>query len=417
MRALTGLLGVTAARGRRSPNLSGEVVMDHYDVVVVGAGPAGSSAALAALRAGASVLLLDRADFPRDKPCGDGIAAQALDVLASLGVPDPAAGFRLVPALRLVGPAGREVRRRLPRPAYTVPRRIFDARLVAAAVAAGAVLGRHAVRRVGTRDGLVVLDGAIAGRAVVGADGAGSVVRRALDFPANPDGHLALAIRGYSPAPGGVSEQRIVTSPDRWPAYAWSFPIGWSASPRDISWTALSSCRIGANVGYGEVLRGQPLTRAHLLDRLAALLPDVDPGTVTELRAHHLPLSTRRPPPGRGRVLLAGDALSLINPFTGEGIFYAVLSGALAGAAAARQPQTAADRYAGALRQRLGTHLRHSSTAAWLARRRAFVDAAVLAASRDGRVFDRVVELGLGDGRLDVRTLVKIVGGLSTRGQ
>ena len=84
-------------------------------------------------------------------------------------------------------------------------------------------------------------------------------------------------------------------------------------------------------MGYGEVLRGTPLSRAYLLERLDHLLPGTE---ATGLRAHHLPLSTRRPPPARGRVLLAGDALSLINPFTGEGIFYAVLSGALAGAAA-----------------------------------------------------------------------------------
>ncbi len=366
--------------------------MERFDVVVVGAGPAGACAALAARRAGASVLLLDRADFPRDKACGDGIAAHALDVLAELGVRDPVAGFAPVPALRLVAPAGGQVARRLPRPAYTVPRRVFDARLVAAAVAAGAELRRHPVRRVEARDGLVVLDGGVAAaRAVVGADGAGSVVRRGLGFAGNPDGHLALAIRGYAPVAGPL-EQRIVTSAAHWPAYAWSFPIGDGR----------------ANVGYGELLVGHPITRAHLLARLAALLPGVDPAEVTDLRAHQLPFSTRRPPPGRGRIVLAGDALSLINPLTGEGIFYAVLSGALAGSAAARSPATAADRYAGLLRRRLGGHLRHSSAGAWLSRRRAIVDAAVQAAARDAQVFDTLVELGLGDGRLGPRALIKI---------
>ncbi|WP_416901113.1 geranylgeranyl reductase family protein [Micromonospora echinospora] len=370
-----------------------------YDVAVVGAGPAGAAAALAARRAGARVLLLDRADFPRDKACGDGIAAHALDVLARLGVTDAVAGYPPLPALRLVAPGGGTVARTLPRPAYTVPRTVFDARLVAAAVAAGAELRRHTVRRVVERDDRVLLDDVFAARAVVGADGAGSVVRRHLGHPINPERHLALAIRGYAAARSGPPEQLIVTSAARWPAYAWSFPIGDGR----------------ANVGYGEVLRGEPLSRTHLLDRLAALLPATDPATVADLRAHHLPLSTYRPAPGRGRVTLAGDALSLINPFTGEGIFYALLSGALAGATAARSPDRAADRYAAELRRRLGTHLRHSSAAAWLARRRRVVDGAVRAARRDDRVFRTVAELGLGDGRLDARTLVMIGWGLSGR--
>lgn len=380
---------------------------DVYDVAVVGAGPAGSAAAIAACRTGARVLLLDRSDFPRDKACGDGIAAHALDVLDGLGVGDVVAGFPPVPALRMVGPGAAEVRRDLPRAAYTVPRRIFDARLVAAAVIHGAELRRHTVRRIDVRDDVVVVDGEVAARAVVGADGAGSVIRRLLGFSPNPQQHLALAIRGYAPALPGARQQHIITSRERWPAYAWSFPIG-ADEPSGSTWDGR------ANVGYGEVLRGRPLTRQHLLDRLYALLPGVV--EVTDLRAHYLPLSTRRPPPGIGRVLLAGDALSLINPFTGEGIFYAVLSGAVAGRAAASGGPQVARRYAAALGRRLGTHLRHSSTAAWLARRRAVVEAAVRAAARDRGVFDSVVELGLGDGRLDLRTLAHIARSLAGPG-
>lgn len=367
--------------------------MTVYDVAIVGAGPAGSCAAIAARRAGARVLLLDRARFPRDKACGDGIAAHALDVLAELGVPDAVAGYAPVPVLRMVGPGGGAVARALPRPAYTVPRKVFDARLLSAAVAIGAEVRTHTVRNIDVRDDLVDIDGEFAARAVVGADGAESVVRRALGFAPNPPGHLALAIRGYAPARPEV-EQLIVTTATGWPAYAWSFPVG------DGS----------ANIGYGELLRGRPVSRAHLLDRLFALLPGVDPAAVSGLRAHHLPLSTRRPPPGRGRIVLAGDALSLINPFTGEGIFYAVLSGALAGVAATAGQQ-AAVRYADALRERLGRHLRHSRAAAWLASRRWVVDRAIRAADRDQRVFAALVDLGLGDGLLDSRTLGRIAAG------
>ncbi|WP_433051011.1 geranylgeranyl reductase family protein [Dactylosporangium sp. CS-033363] len=364
---------------------------DRYDVVVVGAGPAGSAAALAARSKGASVLMLDKADFPRDKPCGDGIAPHALDVVEEFGVDTLAAGFAPVPALRLAGPGGAEVARPHARPAHTIPRVVFDDRLVKAAVAAGAELRRHAVRTVEDRGDHVLVDGAIRAGAVIGADGAYSLIRKTLGHAPNGPGHLALAIRGYVHAPGLAPEQRIITTESGWPAYAWAFPIGDGR----------------ANIGYGEVLRGRPLTRARLLDRLAELLPDVDTAAATELRAHHLPLSTHRPPPGRGRLLLAGDALSLINPFTGEGIFYAVLSGALAGAAAAHGGDPAG-RYRRALRARLGRHLRHSRVAAALSQRRWIVDAAVRAARKDQRVFDDLIELGLGDGRLTPHTLTAI---------
>ncbi|MEU4687456.1 geranylgeranyl reductase family protein [Actinoplanes sp. NPDC023714] len=361
--------------------------MDVYDVAVIGAGPAGAAAALAALRGGASVLLLDRAGFPRDKPCGDGIAAEAVDVLAGLGVPDPVAGFPRVERLRLVAPGGAAVARPLPRPAHTVPRRIFDERLVRAAVAAGAALRRHTARRV-REDAPITIDERYRARVLIGADGASSVVRRHLGHGANPPGHLAIAIRGYAPS-AATGEQVIVTTGQRWPAYAWRFPIGDGT----------------ANVGYGEVLRGGALSRPYLRRRLTDLLPGAEPES---LRGHHLPLSTRRPAAGRGRVLLAGDALSLINPLTGEGIFYAVLSGALAGAAAARGPRDVAGRYREALRRRLGRHLRHSAAAARLTGWPAVADAAVAAARQDERTFARMVDLGLADGLLDARTIGRI---------
>src|SRR3954452_10523296 len=108
-----------------------------YDVAVIGAGPAGAAAALSALHAspGCSVLLMDRAAFPRDKACGDGIAPHALDELARLGVADVLLDLVPVRRLRLVSPRGTSAFAELQRPNYVVPRTVFDARLVAAAVA------------------------------------------------------------------------------------------------------------------------------------------------------------------------------------------------------------------------------------------------------------------------------------------
>jgi geranylgeranyl reductase family protein len=352
-----------------------------FDVTVVGAGPAGAVAAIAARRAGARVLLLDREDFPRDKPCGDGIAAEALDVLAGLGVTGVVDDYQPIERLRLESPGGAAVSRKLPRPAHTVPRRVFDARLVDEAQEIGVELRRRTVRTLDDLEGVVI-----------GADGAGSTVRRLLGHRPNPDGHVAIAIRGYAPSSG--DEQHIITTEQQWPAYAWSFPIGDGT----------------ANVGYGEILRGAALSRAYLLQRLDHLLGAPGP---TGLRAHHLPLSTHRPPPADGRVLLAGDALSLINPLTGEGIFYAVLSGALAGAAAVTKDPAA--RYTAALKARLGRHLRHSRFATLLSRRPSMVDASVRAADNDQAVFDRMTGLGLADGVFDLRTIGRIARELGHR--
>jgi flavin-dependent dehydrogenase len=291
-----------------------------------------------------------------------------------------------VPRLRLRSPGGAAVERAMRRPARVVPREVFDARLLTAALATGAELRRHVVRRLAVHPTHVDVDGVLTAGALVGADGAESVVRRALGVPPNPPDRVAIAIRGYAPEPAGLEGvQAILTTGQRWPAYAWSFPLGDGR----------------ANVGYGELVSGG-VNREGLLAGVASLLPGVQP---SDLKAHRLPLSTGRPRQPDGRVLLAGDAASLINPLTGEGIFYAVLSGALAGSAAVHGADAGAA-YRRALEARLGRHLRHSSTASWASRWPVVMDAAFRAAAADQRVFDDVVDLGLADGRITGRALL-----------
>ena len=363
------------------------------DVAVVGAGPAGAATALAVLgaRADARVLLLDATAFPRDKTCGDGIAAPALDLLAALGVPGLSALGPPLHRLRVRSPGGRTVAADCARPNRVIPRAVFDAALVDAAVARGAVLRRHRVRRLERRADGVVLDGEIAARVVVGADGANSAVRRALGPPAAPDATTAVAVRGYSrtaaPEPDALVIAFARTTP---PAYAWSFPLPDGR----------------ANLGFGVFDRGRGLTRRALLVGLADAFPghELDPATV---RGHHLPLSTGPRFQPDGRVLLAGDAAGLVNPLTGEGIYYAVLSGILA-ADAAGHGAAAGARYRAALRRRLGRHHRHVAVLARLLRRERFVDAAVAAADGDARVVDAIVDVGLAAGTASPRVLAAI---------
>jgi flavin-dependent dehydrogenase len=223
----------------------------------------------------------------------------------------------------------------------------------------------------------------------VAADGAESVVRRALGIRGPRPDSVAIAIRGYAPEPPGTAGVQVVTTTARrWPAYAWSFPLGDGR----------------ANVGYGELVSGGA-TRAGLVEGLHRLLPGVAP---EGLRAHRLPLSTGRPRLPDGRVLLTGDAAGLINPLTGEGIFYAVVSGALAGAAAYHGADAGAA-YRRALEARLGRTLRHLTVASHLSRAPLVMDAAVRAAGSRQAVFDEVVRLGLADGRLTTRTLAAAV--------
>jgi flavin-dependent dehydrogenase len=107
-------------------------------------------------------------------------------------------------------------------------------------------------------------------------------------------------------------------------------------------------------------------------------------------------------------VLLAGDAASLVNPLTGEGIYTALVSGALAGTAAVRAHEDPARAYTRALQRRLRRHLRHVGFASWAFRHQRSVDVSVRAGRRDPRVLEDIVSLGLGTGGVSPRMAAKL---------
>jgi geranylgeranyl reductase family protein len=385
-----------------------------WDLAVVGAGPAGASAALAARHADPSlrVLLLDRSDFPRDKSCGDGIAPHCFEELAAIGVTGVEDGW--TPLTRLELARGEEsVADEMARPVYVIPRQVFDARLVERAVERGVEFRREKIVSIETVfNGTVphrtvsyenssdetVLNGTIPARIVVGADGAHSAVRSHLGLPF---GRRALAIRGYAPTPPERRGTQVIRYGDRrQPAYAWAFDRGDGLS----------------NIGYGELLPrdgGEPPSRRLLLDHLGQLLPGY---TGSQWKGHHLPLSGWRWHQPDGRLLLAGDAAGLINPMTGEGIYYAIATGIAAGRSAVRALRGEGDPGAlhrQAVRKQLGRHLKHTWLASRLAEHPVIVDGGIRVARRDRQVFDELVELGLGDGRISGRLARGLVTGVA----
>jgi geranylgeranyl reductase family protein len=335
------------------------------DLLVVGAGPAGAAAGIEARRLGLDALVVDKATFPRDKTCGDGLTTGALRLLDELGcdvrtLPSWAAITETV----LVSPSGREVEVPLPPDgayAGVVPRAELDAALVAYARDRGVDVHEGAavtgVREHADRIDATLADGTeVSARFVVAADGHWSPVRRMAGAESAPPLGSWHAFRQYFT---GVDDRRlwVLFEEDLLPGYAWVFPVG--ATPEGAG---------RANVGFG-VLRndgeanGKALAAQWrgLADRPSlrrALGPDAEPeGTV---RAWPIPAAYDRDRLAHGRVLFVGDAGNVVDPMTGEGIAQALESGMLAARAVGGRGDAAAvaARYRADVDRALGADLR-----------------------------------------------------------
>jgi geranylgeranyl reductase family protein len=274
----------------------------NYDAIVVGAGPAGSTCAYRLASAGGSVLLLDRARFPRDKPCGGAVTARAL---RELPVAIEQVVETLVNRFELRVPGRRGFSRVAPVPlAYLTQRRRLDTHLVACAVQAGAELREGAAASEIRQDG-VDDDQA---RIVIGADG---VTRRALDTTCTH----AIALEGNLAHTADLPRQytdRLLLEFGTVPGgYGWIFPK-----------------RTHLNVGVGGWKSEAPQLRDHLARLCEA--HGFDRTSLTDVRAHHLPFRKRGSPLAVGRIALIGDAGGLADPLSGDGIYEAALSARLA---------------------------------------------------------------------------------------
>ena len=388
-------------------------------VTIVGAGPAGATAARTLAQAGVTVRLLDRSNFPRNKPCGGGISLRVLKRFPYLERELGRIATHRVSRLYLEGPDGESTVVQSDEPAALMVRRVeFDAMLVDLAVEAGAELttGAEIVQASTGASGvrLTARDGRRfeAGR-VIAADGVNSVVARRLGLnPGWRRSAVALDMMEETPR----TALRDVDPSTLWVAYGFDPKMG----RRDLR---PRSRRGATSEGYAYIFPKRDHVNVgigYVLDHYRAAI-DVPPyelqrGFVSHLKSRGIlegesvernftpfliPIAGPLRRPGQGPVLLAGDAGGFVNGFTAEGIYYAMVSGELAARSMIDTPEGSetglAGRYRRACDHEIGAELRDSVLIQqYLFGHRRRITKVIDGANRDPDMTKRVLEFAIG---------------------
>jgi geranylgeranyl reductase family protein len=329
--------------------------VERADVIIVGAGPSGSATAAYLAMAGLDVLLLEKAVFPREKVCGDGLTPRAVRELITLGIPTPAEdGWIKNHGLRIVG-GGHRLELKWPDLASFPPyglvrtRKDFDDILAKHALWHGArlrestnvtdpILDERTGAIVGVRAKAMDPDGRPTGEdlvfhapLVVAADGNSSRLSMSMNRPKRDDRPMGVAVRTYYTSPRH-DDDYLESWLELWsrdnqghrvllPGYGWIFGVGDGTS--NVGLGILNSSAAFGKVDYKDIL-------SRWVDTLPPEWTFNDETMTGPVRGAALPMGFNRQPHYARGLLLVGDAGGMVNPFNGEGIAYAMESGRLA---------------------------------------------------------------------------------------
>ena len=314
---------------------------DEADVIVVGAGPAGSTTAYYLAQAGLDVLMLEKSTFPREKVCGDGLTPRGVKALVAMGISvSEQDGWVRNKGLRVIG-AGKRMELPWPElssyPGYGLvrPRTDLDQMLARRAQQAGArlfegvtVTGPVLDDRTGRIAGVTAKSGedgehSYRGRIVVAADGNSSRLSVAMGLRKRDDRPLGVAVRTYYRSPRH-DDDHLESWLDLWdadrllPGYGWIFGMGDGTS--NVGLGLLNTSAAFGHTDYHALLR-------KWLAGMPAEWGFTEENRTQPIRGAALPMGFNRTPHYYQGLLLVGDAGGLVNPFNGEGIAYAMESG------------------------------------------------------------------------------------------